>query len=68
MLVLGRKENETILIGNNIRVTIVSRSGTSIRIGIEAPDDVKVLRGELVSGTADRMQRLEHHAEASRAR
>ena len=47
MLVLGRKENESILIGDNIRITIISRSGSSIKIGIDAPGDVKVLRGEL---------------------
>ena len=47
MLVLGRKENESILIGENIRVTIIGRSGSSIKIGIDAPGNVKVLRGEL---------------------
>ena len=46
MLVLGRKENQSILIGDNIRITIVGRSGSSIRIGVEAPVDVRVLREE----------------------
>ncbi|MCA9170347.1 MAG: carbon storage regulator, partial [Planctomycetales bacterium] len=41
MLVLGRKENESILIGENIRVTIIGRSGSSIKIGIDAPGNVK---------------------------
>lgn len=47
MLVLARKENESILIGENIRITIVGRSGSSIKIGIDAPGNVKVLRSEL---------------------
>lgn len=47
MLVLGRKENQSIIIGDNIRITIIGRSGSSIRIGIQAPSDVKVIRAEL---------------------
>jgi carbon storage regulator len=47
MLVLGRKENQSILIGENIRVTIVGRSGSSIRIGVQAPREVQVIREEL---------------------
>jgi carbon storage regulator CsrA len=47
MLVLGRKENESIIIGDNIRVTIVGRSGASIRLGIQAPSDVRIVREEL---------------------
>jgi carbon storage regulator len=47
MLVLGRKENQSIVIGENIRVTIVGRSGSSIRIGVQAPNDVRIVREEL---------------------
>ena len=50
MLVLGRKENESILIGDNIRITVVGRSGTSIRIGVQAPKSVHVVREELLHG------------------
>ena len=46
MLVLSRKTNEVIVIGN-IRVTVVRIGPNSVRIGIEAPDDVKILREEL---------------------
>ena len=49
MLVLGRKENESILIGDNIRITVVGRSGSSIRIGVQAPQSVQVVREELLS-------------------
>jgi carbon storage regulator len=50
MLVLGRKENQSIIIGDNIRVTVVGRSGSSIRIGVEAPNDVRIVREELTGG------------------
>jgi len=48
MLILTRAVGETITIGHNIRVTILSIKGTQVRIGIEAPDDVRVLREEIV--------------------
>ena len=47
MLVLGRKKEQTIEIGDNIRVTILRIKGSSVRVGIEAPDQVRILRGEL---------------------
>lgn len=47
MLVLARKVNETIVIGNNIRITVVAVSGNATRLGIEAPPDVRVDRLEV---------------------
>ena len=47
MLVLTRKLQEQIRIGNNITVTILRVKGNSVRVGIEAPRDVRVIRGEL---------------------
>lgn len=47
MLVLSRKERERIRVGDSIVVTIVRVSGDKVRIGIEAPSDVLVLRDEL---------------------
>lgn len=47
MLVLTRKMNEQILIGNDIKITLVRVRGNSVRIGIEAPREVRVVRGEL---------------------
>ena len=47
MLVLTRKENETIRIGDDIVITLVKTQGGSVRIGIDAPKEVKILRGEL---------------------
>lgn len=50
MLVLSRKENEAILVGDSIRVTVVRIGSDKVRIGIEAPDDVRILREELADG------------------
>jgi carbon storage regulator len=47
MLVLGRQPGETIVIGDVV-VTILSARPGRVSVGIEAPQDVKVLRGELV--------------------
>lgn len=47
MLVLSRKENERIRVGESVVVTIVRVSGDKVRIGIEAPPHVRVLRDEL---------------------
>lgn len=47
MLVLTRKINQRILIGDNIRVTVVAVRGNQVRVGIEAPDDVRIFREEL---------------------
>lgn len=47
MLVLSRKLNEKIRLGDEITVTVLRVSGNTIRLGIDAPRDVRVLRGEL---------------------
>jgi len=47
MLVLSRQRDETIVIGDNIRITIVDVRGDKVRIGIDAPRDVSVHREEV---------------------
>ena len=47
MLVLSRKESQRIKLGDSIVVTVVRVSGDKVRIGIEAPPDLVVLREEL---------------------
>ena len=47
MLVLSRRQSERIRLGDSIVVTIVRVSGDKVRLGIEAPPDVLVLRDEL---------------------
>ncbi len=47
MLVLTRKLQETIQIGDDVTITILKVKGRTVRLGIEAPRQVRVLRGEL---------------------
>ncbi|MEM9186025.1 MAG: carbon storage regulator [Planctomycetota bacterium] len=49
MLVLTRKQQEKIQIGDDITITILRTKGKSVRIGIDAPATVPVLRGELAA-------------------
>jgi len=48
MLVLTRREGERIALGDDIVVTVVSIQGNKVRIGVSAPDDVAIRRGELL--------------------
>jgi carbon storage regulator len=48
MLVLSRKLNESIIIGDQIRITVVGLRGNHVRLGIEAPTDVAIVREELL--------------------
>lgn len=47
MLVLGRKTGETITIGDNIKVSVIRLEGGRVRLGVDAPKDVCILRAEL---------------------
>ena len=47
MLVLSRKPGEKLRIGPDITLTLIEVKGNRVRIGIEAPDQVTVVRGEL---------------------
>lgn len=57
MLVLSRKSGESIDIGSNIKICIL-RTGGVVRLGIEAPSDVKILRGELDDDGSDSSARI----------
>ena len=59
MLVLTRKQQQRIQIGENITITVVRISGNVVRVGIEAPGDVRVLRGELAQREAVEAAELE---------
>ena len=47
MLVLSRREKERVKLGDSIVITVVRLSGDRVRLGIEAPHDMLVLRDEL---------------------
>jgi carbon storage regulator len=48
MLVLSRKREERILIGDDIEVKVIAVLGNRVRLGITCPADVRILRSELV--------------------
>ncbi len=52
MLVLTRKTAETIQIGNDIVIKVISCGRGRVKIGVEAPGDVRVVRGELLEPAA----------------
>lgn len=56
MLVLSRKQNEEIVIGNNVCIKVVGIFGNKVRLGISAPANVVIRRGEL-----DFFQRTSDH-------
>lgn len=56
MLVLSRKEREKVRLGESIVITIVRVSGDRVRLGIEAPGDMLVLRDELDHTTPSQAQ------------
>ena len=47
MLVLTRRTKQSIMIGDDIELSVLSVSGEKVRIGIEAPDDVAIFRTEV---------------------
>ena len=63
MLILQRKAGESLLIGEDITVRVVSVDGTRVRLAISAPEDVSILRTELVvAATANRDSAMEEAA------
>ena len=57
MLVLTRKSGEKIHIGPDITITVLDIQGNKIRIGIDAPEDIAVLRSELIEFTGSAARR-----------
>jgi len=73
MLVLTRKPNESIVLGDNIVVTVLEVIGQKVRLGIKAPADVTIWRKELVDRqlewqepAAPRQAKPDHLVEAGR--
>jgi len=53
MLILTRRVGETIMIGDNIRVSVLSVQGNQVRLGVAAPRDVAVHREEIYERIQD---------------
>lgn len=53
MLVLSRKKNERILIGENVEVTVVEVRGDKVRLGFDAPREVEIVRPEVIERHAE---------------
>lgn len=67
MLVLSRKVGEEIWIGDEIRVKVVRVHGSRVAIGIEAPEEIKVIRSELAHrGNSGVDDQEEAHTELNR--
>jgi carbon storage regulator len=58
MLVLSRKRSERILIGSNISITVVKLEGNQVRLGIDAPAELSVMRAELLERMNPRDERV----------
>lgn len=52
MLVLCRKVGEQVRIGHDVRITVVKLDRNTVRIGIEAPDGLTIVRQELIAAEA----------------
>ena len=67
MLVLSRKLEETILIDGQIEIQVIRVKGNTVRLGIRAPQDVKVLRGELAPFGKEQFASIEFPAKIAQA-
>ena len=61
MLVLTRKTDEEILIGDDIKITLVRVKGNTVRLGIDAPREIRVVRGELQACEEPKADQLSEH-------
>lgn len=54
MLVLSRKKNEVICLGNDVTITVVEIRGDKVRLGVDAPNTIAVHRKEVYDAIKDR--------------
>jgi len=53
MLILTRKKDETMTVGHEVRVQVLGVSGNQVKIGIDAPREVSIMRDELLGSPKD---------------
>ena len=61
MLVLSRKKNESIIIGDDVEIMILDSQGGKIKIGIKAPPEVHICRKEIYDVPEKRMPAVNNH-------
>lgn len=52
MLILTRRPGESLVIGDDIEITVISVEGNQVKVGIRAPDHIDILRSELLERQA----------------
>lgn len=57
MLILSRRVDQAVLLGEGVRVVVLSCDGETVKLGIEAPSHVSILREEIVQEVADENRR-----------
>jgi len=65
MLVLARKLDESIVIGDNIVVKVVSIENGVVKLGIDAPQDISIMRNELLEEVKEQNRAALHHSDSS---
>ncbi len=66
MLVLTRKKNEWVNIGDDVRLVIVAIQGDKVRLGFDAPDDVPIHRSEITERLGEK-RHIDSHADGLEA-
>jgi carbon storage regulator len=66
MLILSRKVGESLIIGDDVTVTVVALNGNQIRLGISAPRHVRVLRQEILQAMQEENRAAANTAQPSR--
>ena len=64
MLILGRKVGDSIVIDGGIKIVVLACDRGGVRLGIDAPPEVTILRGEIVAQIADENRRANASPEA----
>ncbi|MEX0912421.1 MAG: carbon storage regulator CsrA [Gemmatimonadota bacterium] len=65
MLILSRKPGDAIIIGDGIRVVVIESDRRGVRLGIEAPADVSILREEIVEAITSENRRANATSDAA---
>jgi len=65
MLILSRKQEESILVGDNVKIKVLSIEKGNVKLGIEAPSDVSILRQELTEAVSDLNKKASENVDQS---